>query len=444
MANRKIQYHFPHGYTLSQSIFKSFRFLTNPLRFISASMDKFSGTYSAKLPNRRTLILTQDSEFINYVLKDNHSNYQKSEISSTRAAVFFGKGLLFSNGEKWLRQRRLIQPGFHQKKIQELNEIVINTINAFLAEFPTGSRVDVYPLMNQLAFNIVINSLFNVDISKHDIQEIGKAFTDLQDFLFKDINSPIQKYLYAITGKERNALNNSKRIRNIIQGIIDKRVSENKACNDLLDMLLNARYEDTGEPMSGEQIIDEVLVLIFAGHETTANTLAWVLYLLSKDPWVMGKLQDTIRLKNIQESVKDDYVIAVINETMRLYPAAWMTERVAIKDDIFGGFSYPEGTIIIPFFYGLHRNKDYWNDELKFSPERFLSHDHKIIKAKNYFPFGTGPRMCIGNSFAMAEMSFFLHAFFNQYTIAPTEYTPKLKPLITLRPSHVYLDIQKR
>lgn len=444
MANKKIQYHLPHGYTLAQSIFKSVRFLANPLRFISGSMEKFSGTYSAKLPNKRTLILTQDSGFINYVLKENHSNYQKSEISSIRAAVFLGKGLLFANGEKWLRQRRLIQPGFHQKKIQELNEIVITTINAFLAEFPTGSRVDVYPLMNQLAFNVVINSLFNVDISKKDIGEISKAFTDIQDFLFKDINSPVQKFLYVVTGKERNALNKSKQIRKIIQEIIDKRVSGNKSCNDLLDMLINSRYEDTGEPMSNEQIIDEVLVLIFAGHETTANTLAWVLYLLSKDARVKEKLQERIRLKNIQESVKDEYFIAVINETMRLYPAAWMTERVAIKDDVFGNFSYPEGTIIIPFFYGLHRNKAYWNEELKFLPERFLSDNLSIIKTKNYYPFGTGPRMCIGNSFAMAEMAFFLHAFLNQYDIAPTEYVPKLKPLITLRPSHVFLNIQKR
>jgi cytochrome P450 len=127
---------------------------------------------------------------------------------------------------------------------------------------------------------------------------------------------------------------------------------------------------------------------------------------------------------------------------MRMYPAAWMTERVAIEDDQFGDYHYPKGTIIIPFFFGLHRDKSIWKDELKFYPERFIE-DNKISKSKNYFPFGAGPRMCIGNNFAMAEMSFFIHAFLKRFQIHATAQIPDMKALITLRPNKVILNIKR-
>jgi cytochrome P450 len=126
---------------------------------------------------------------------------------------------------------------------------------------------------------------------------------------------------------------------------------------------------------------------------------------------------------------------------MRLYPAAWMTERVAIEDDEFDGFSFPKNTIVIPFFFGLHRDKKLWNEELKFDPERFIV-DAKVAKSKNYFPFGAGPRMCIGNNLAMAEMSFFIFSFLKKFQIKSTGQIPVMKALITLRPDKVLLNIQ--
>ena len=404
-------------------------------------MEAFSGTYSASLGINRKLILTQNPDFINYILKENQRNYNKSELATERAVKFFGKGLLFSNGDYWLRQRRLIQPAFHREKLQGLYGIIIKTIDEFLLQFPTGKNINIYPLVHQLSFNIILQSLFDIKLSSQIMGELSQIFTELQDFLIKDINQPFRRFFYPLTGTENIQLKKAKRLREIFIGIINKRKASDKNYDDLLDMLLKSKYEDTSEGMTNEQIVDEVLILIFAGHETTANTLSWMLYLLSTNKDTVQKLTDSFYGSTIHECLNNEYLKATINEVMRLYPAAWMTERVAIEDDEFEGISFPKNTIIIPFFFGLHRDKKLWTEELKFDPERFIS-DTKVVKSKNYFPFGAGPRMCIGNNFAMAEMSFFIFSFLKKFQIKSTGQIPEMKALITLRPDRVLLNIQ--
>ncbi len=440
MDAKKKKYNLPVGYSLVQTTLKSIEFLNNPIKFISKSMDAFSGTYSAALGINSKLIITQNPDFINYVLKENHKNYNKSELATERAVEFFGKGLLFSNGDYWLRQRRLIQPAFHREKLQGLFDIIIKSIDEFLLQFPIGKSIDIYPLVHQLSFNILIQSLFDIKLSSQIMEELGQIFTELQDFLIKDINQPFRRIFYPFTGTENIQLKKAKRLREIFTGIINERKASDKNYDDLLDMLLKSKYEDTGEAMTNEQIVDEVLILIFAGHETTANTLSWLLYLLSTNKDTVQKLTDSFEGSTIHECLNNEYLKATINETMRLYPAAWMTERVAKEDDEFAGFSFPKNTIIIPFFFGLHRDKNVWKEEQKFDPERFIS-DTKIVKSKKYFPFGAGPRMCIGNNFAMAEMSFFIFLFLKKFTIQPTGQIPEMRPLITLRPDKVLLTI---
>jgi cytochrome P450 len=443
MNARKKKYNLPAGYSLIQTTLKSNEFLNDPVKFISKSMDKFSGTYTATLGMNRKLILTQNPDFINYILKENHKNYHKSELSTESAVKFFGNGLLFSNGDYWLRQRRLIQPAFHRQKIQGLNDIVIKSINDFLPKFPTGESIDIYPLVNRLSFNILIKSLFDINIPSQVMEELSRIFSDLQDFLIKDINQPLRRIFYPLTGTENTNLKKAKRLREIFRGIIRQRKSSNESYVDLLDMLLNSKYEDTREAMSEEQILDEVVIIIFAGHETTANTLSWLLYLIASDNAVLQKLTASLENITIDQCLTSEYLKAVINEAMRLYPAAWMTERVALEDDQYGEFSFPANTIIIPFFVGLHRDKNLWPDALKFTPERFIA-DTKAAKSKNYFPFGAGPRMCIGNNFAIMEMSFFIYAFLKEFQIKPTGQIPAMKALITLRPGKVILGIKKK
>jgi len=441
MDIKKKKYNLPVGYSLFQTTLKSKEFLNNPIKFISKSMDTFSGTYSASLGINRKLIVTQNPDFINYILKENHRNYNKSELATERAVKFFGKGILFSNGDYWLRQRRLIQPAFHREQLQGLYGIIIKSVDEFLLQFPIGKSIDIYPLVHQLSFNIIIQSLFDIKLSSQIMEELSQIFTELQNFLIKDINQPLRNFFYPFTGTENIQLEKAKRLREIFTGIINERIASDKNYDDLLDMLLKSKYEDTGEAMTNEQIVDEMLILIFAGHETTANTLSWLLYLLSINKEILQKLTESFYGSTIHECLNNEYLKATINEVMRLYPAAWMTERVAIEDDKFDGFSFPKNTIIIPFFFGLHRDKKLWTEELKFYPERFIV-DTKVVKSKNYFPFGAGPRMCIGNNFAMAEMSFFIFSFFKKFQIESTGQIPEMKALITLRPDKVLLNIK--
>ena len=155
MDIKKKKYNLPVGYSLFQTMLHSNEFLNNPVKFISKSMDAFSGTYSAALRTNRKIILTKNPNFIHYILKENHRNYKKSELSTERAVELFGKGLLFSNGDYWLRQRRLIQPAFHREKLQGLYGIISKSIDDFLLKFPTGESVDIYPLVQQLSFNVM-------------------------------------------------------------------------------------------------------------------------------------------------------------------------------------------------------------------------------------------------------------------------------------------------
>ena len=434
------KYQLPEGYAFLQTIFRSTDFLKNPIRFISASMDRFGGTYTASPGLKFKIILTQDPDFINHILKVNHKNYHKSPLATERAVRFFGNGLLFSNGEYWLKQRRLIQPAFHKEKLQGLYAIINRSIEEFLDTFPTGANIDVYPLVHQLSFNILIKSLFDIRLSPEIMDELSQLFTDLQSFLMKDVNQPLQRVFYPVTGTKSKHLQKGRRLKQILADIITERRNDPGEYADLLDMLLNSRYEDTGEAMPDERIIDEALIMIFAGHETTANALSWMLYLLSINTDSLKKLRHSINAGSNEEVLHNGYVKAVINESMRLYPPAWMTERVALQDDEFGKFSYPKGTIIIPFFYGLHRDNNQWPDADQFIPERFIN-DEKLTRSKSFFPFGAGPRMCIGNNFAMAEMTFFMHSFFSRFTIKSTGQVPELKPLITLRPDKVVLDV---
>lgn len=185
-------------------------------------------------------------------------------------------------------------------------------------------------------------------------------------------------------------------------------------------------------------------ILLIAGHETTANALSWTLYLLANHRDELLHLRSATRNMNVEECVRHDHLNAVINESMRLYPPAWISDRVALQDDAYRQYSFPRDTIIILFYYGSHRDKRYWENPNAFRPERFVKHGGLKDKPKAYYPFGSGPRLCIGNNFAMAEMTLFLQAIAQHFDILPTPFEPRMKPLVTLRPDRVILGIKER
>jgi cytochrome P450 len=432
------KYSLPDGYNLLQSLWRTYKQVKDPIGSMEESMARYNGTYAVNLGTQR-MIATQDPAFIDYILKTNHRNYHKSPILTEQLGRFLGKGLLTSNGEYWLRQRRLIQPGFHADRIHALFTIMKQTVDASLAKFPTG-KVDVYPLMYNLALDIVINTLFNVKVPAETRRALSEFISETQDFVIKDVRQPHKSWWFKLSGEVDKNLKRSEGARDIIRGMIRERISSGHKAHDLLDMLLDARYEDNGEAMSENQIIDEILILLIAGHETTANALSFALYLLANDAGEMEKLRAATRDLPLEAVVKNPQLAAVTNETMRLYPPAWISDRISLEDDAFNNFNFPGNTIVILFYYGLHRDPKYWDEPLKFKPERFM----KTEKPKAYHPFGGGPRLCIGNNFAMAEMAIFLKEFIDQFDLVPTGIEPAIKPLVTLRPESVWLGIEKR
>lgn len=436
-------YNLPAGYSLLQSYVRTYKQVKDPIGSMVESMERFNGTYAVNLGSRR-LIATQDPGFMDYVLKTNHRNYYKSTILTEQLGRFLGKGLLTSNGEYWLKQRRLIQPGFHIEKIRALYTIIKSTVDNFLTAFPTGEKVDVYPLMNDLAFEIVINTLFNVEVPAETRNELSTFITETQDFVIKDIRQPHKSWWFAATGEVARNLKKAESARNIIRSIIRTRKKSGQKFDDLLDMLLDARYEETGQPMDEGQVIDEILILLIAGHETTANALSWTLYLLANHRIELEKLRALTVGVGVEDCVTHDYLNCVINESMRLFPPAWISDRVALHDDGYLHYTFPKDTIVILFYYGLHRDGRYWDDAAAFKPGRFIKSTDARDKPKAFYPFGGGPRLCIGNNFAMAEMTVFLQAIIHRFDVFPTATIPQIKPLVTLRPDRVVLEIRKR
>ncbi len=434
------EYHLPKGYSLLQVLLKTGAFLKHPVNFVAQSMEKFGDSYSAVLPGNRQIMWTRNPDFIDHVLRVNQRNYKKSEFTVGRASDFFGKGLVFANGQEWRRNRRLIQPAFHRKKLMGLNGIMIKTIRNILSEIPAQEPIDIYPFMSNLSFKVLVNSLFDISLSEELLRELNELFIELQLFLLDESNRPYKKLFYPINGVEKRHYAKAERLRAIIRNIIQERKESSQNFTDILDMLLNSTFEDTGEPMNEDQIIDELLVLLFAGFETTSNTLSWLLFLLADNTEIKEKLIASLEGKQINEVAQNEYLKATINEAMRLYPAAWMSERIAIEDDVLGEYRISAGTHIMTFFYGVHRNEKFWNSPDAFQPERFLK-DGKNIKAKSFFPFGAGPRMCIGNHFALAEIAFFIHAFFEKFDVETTGQVPEMNPLLTLQPDKVMLKV---
>lgn len=432
---------FPPGYSFLASIVRTYKQIKDPIGTMQESMERFHGTYGVHL-GRKKFIVTQDPSFIEYVLKTNHKNYHKSEFQTKQLGRFLGNGLLTSNGEFWLRQRRLIQPGFHMEKIAALYRIIEDTSEKFIKDIPLSKPVDVYPLMNRLAFEIVINTLFNVHVPDGTRSELSNFIFEAQKFVIKDIRQPHKSWWFRLSGELDRNLRRSARARQIISDIIKQRKESGEKRNDLLDMLLDARYEDNGLPMEEDQMIDEILVLIIAGHETTANALSWTLYLLAHHDAVQRRLREETARLSLREIVQHDYLAANIKESMRLYPPAWISDRVALSDDHYKQFRYPAGTIVVLFYYGLHRDPQFWERPVEFYPERFLKNADKD-KGKIFFPFGAGPRLCIGNNFAMAEMAIFLQAFLKKFSVHPTSDKPSLYPLVTLKPDKIVLRIER-
>ncbi|AUP78901.1 cytochrome P450 [Flavivirga eckloniae] len=437
------KYKYPNKVHFFKFLIQASSIAKNPMLFRNKWFNEIGDTFAIKSPFYGHIILTRDAVITKHMLQKKHKVYHKSKIQTLYLSKYVGYGLLTSSGDYWLKQRRLIQPAFHKEKIQNLVEIINKAVNEQVESINAEGFVELYPIMNELAFEVVAKSLFNFSAEKETLKRLQFIIEKLQLFIVKELRMPYKKLWYTLTGEIKYHMKLVKESRSIINTIIDQRRKSNEEHDDLLDMLLSATYED-GTTMTNEQLIDEILILFVAGHETTANALTFTLKLLAQNKDALTKVETEIKETNtkgltpLQELSQLNYTKCCIEESLRLYPPAWITDRVNIEDDTIDDYILKKGTIIGASIYELHRNKNYWDDPESFKPSRFFEENRKEV-LPYYMPFGAGPRLCIGNNFAMYEMILAVSAILKKFNITTDNDTIKVNPLITLKPVDVRL-----
>lgn len=444
----KAQFDYPPLVPRWISLRNALRLVSNPIPILSENIHNYGKTYTFHIGGMRKGIVTTEPEMIRHILQKNHRNYTKSGMQTDVLGHYVGKGLLTSEGDFWLRQRRLIQPAFHREQLARISEIMYQEIDAYFSwRWNTSGRRDIYREMHTLAFRIVAKALFDADMDEKTLRQLSEQITRVQRFVVRRIRQPYLHPWLHVSGQMRRHDKVSDSSRNILLQIIRQRKEKGAGRNDLLDLLLSTRYEDTGEPMDETQVLDESLILFIAGHETSANALTWTLYLLSRYPETLEALREEASAlpSTMAEAMRMTETIKVIEESMRLYPPAWVIDRLSLGEDAICGFSYPANTFIILYIYGLHHDPDLWPQPERFDPERFSDRNKQEHMPYSYLPFGGGPRLCIGNQFAMLEMILALAYVVRHYDFRLAGPEPEMQPLVTLRPKDgLWMEISAR
>lgn len=422
--------------------------LKNPLPFHHENFNKLGDIFKVKIGRSNGILFARSPEIIKQILQKNHKKYHKSTLQTEDLAKYIGKGLLTSNGEHWRTHRRMIQPAFHKKKLEGLIGIMDVAICKELELMRPNEAQDIYPLMGDLAFQVVAQSLFSRDDIQADMAELKKITEANQVMLIREMRQPYMNWWFKLSGAIKRHLDYSKEARNILNKIIEERINSGADKDDLLDMLLKARYED-GTGMSREQLIDEVLILFTAGHETTANVLSFTLFLLAQNQKVQELAYKSVSKVNLDNEnhfenlASLSFIKQCVEEGMRLYPPAYYIDRMSIEEDQLGKHTIPKNTMILLAVYELHRDVDFWKNPEEFQPERFDPKNKKDF-SNYYYPFGAGPRMCVGNNFAMYEMILVVARIIKEYKVEAQTSLVELDPLITLRPKEVVLKFIPR
>lgn len=395
----------------------------------------------------KSVIFSRDAGLVEYVLQKNQKNYVKSEIQTRDLVKYVGEGLLTSEGEHWKRQRKLIQPAFHKKQLANLMDAIKQAILQEYDKITTEEEIDIFPINNDLAFQTVVKSLFSSAANQEEINRLQFITEETQKMLVKELRQPYLGWWFKASGKIDGYLKLTAEARNILKKMVQERRDSKERFDDLLDMLLEAKYED-GNFMDEEQLIDEILILFTAGHETTSNSLTFTAQLLALNPeWQEKIYAETLKLKKQTDDLMSFVTQAqitqqVIEESMRLYPPAYFIDRVNLEADEFNGLHFEAGSNLLFSLHEVHRHPDLWEDPDYFKPERFAEGGRKY--SSQYFPFGAGPRKCIGNNFAMFEMIIAVTELVNRYKIIAVNEEIDIKPLITLKPKNAILRFEKR
>jgi cytochrome P450 len=387
-------------------------------------------------------------DYIEQVLVTDNRKFIKGRILRKNRQLF-GNGLLTSEGDFWLRQRRLAQPAFHRARIASYADTMVRFALRIASEWSGGEERDIHAEMMRLTLSIVAKTLFDADVDR-EAKSVGQALEAIMH-----LNSDFRKLLitptWLPTPRKVRATFATAKLNRIIYRFIDERRATGTDNGDLLSMLLAAR-DDDGSRMTNRQLRDESITIFLAGHETTANALSWTWMLLAQNPQVEATLHEELdrvlggRAPTIDDLPNLRYTGHVVSESMRLYPPAWGMARLAIEDTEIAGYQIAKGCGVSLAQWVVHRDPRWFEAPLEFRPERWEGDLLKRIPRFAYFPFGGGPRQCIGNNFAVMEATLLLATLAQQFRISlmpGREIIPAAS--ITLRPkTGIWGKIEKR
>ena len=377
------------------------------------------------------------------VLQENNRNYSKDVYNVNLLKPLLGQGLFTNDGTSWLHQRRLMQPAFHRKRLADFGTLMTSTTVATLEQWHSSAEhdrpLDIAEEMMRLTLRIVGEALFTIDLS-NEADSVGQAFTAVRTLLSDYVFNPFPPLGFP-TPRNRRLQAAIRSLDSVVQVIINERRKHNTDTGDLLSMLMLARDEETGEGMNDRQLRDEVMTLLLAGHETTANALTWTWYLLSQYPDVERRLHAELddvlggNLPTVEHLPNLQYTHMVIEEALRLYPPVLGFGRKAIGEDVLGGYYVPANTNIWLSPYVTHRHPDFWENPEVFDPERFSPERSANRPHFAHFPFGGGPRLCMGSNFAMMEAQLILATIAQCYRLKLVPgHVVEPEVLLTLRP----------
>jgi cytochrome P450 len=368
------------------------------------------------------------------VLVSNHRNYTKG-VGLDRVKILLGKGIMTSEGELWKRQRYMMQPFFHRRVITEFARVIDEANDRFIARWEAqaarGELVNLTDEMSELTLEIVLRSIFG-----RDLDQLSVPF----EVVTKE---PARNLQFAYKFRSLTKL---------VAEVIRRRRAEQEEHFDYVAMLMSARDKETGNAMSERELIDEIMTLVVAGHETTASGLNWTWYLLSQHPEVDARLHAEIAAvaetpaPNLEQMEALAYTQQVVNEALRLYPPGWLLSRRAVEADVLGGYEIPAGANVLLPLYLLHRHPRFWKDPDSFWPERFAP-EHEAERPRfAYMPFAAGPRHCIGETFAVYEMLMHLYKVARRYRLTYIPDKPlELEAQINLRTRHpLHMRLERR
>src|SRR5438445_5449453 len=410
----------------------------NPLEYFTKVAREYGDVAGLRVLNFKTVFINHPS-LIEEVLVTNARKYSKGRVLRANRHVF-GEGLLTSEGDFWLRQRRLAQPACHRGLLAANAATMEDYTERMVEGWRGGEERDAHQEMMRLTLEIVAKTLFDADVER-DAQVVGKSLE-----LLLEIGANFRRTIFVPhwlpTPTNLRVRREVKQIEKIIYRIIAERRASGRDTGDLLSMLLAAQDED-GSQMTDQQLRDEVITLFLAGHETTAIALSWTCWLLAQHPRAEAKLQSELnavlggRAPNVADLPRLSYLDRVLTESMRLYPPAWGMARLALDDVEIGGYHIPKGSGVSLAQWVVHRDPRWYDNPEEFRPERWENDLVKRLPRFAYFPFGGGPRMCIGNNFALMEAALLLGTIAQRFRLRIVPGHPVVPlPSITLRPRY--------